>query len=88
MSREHEEFTKHIIYRQIDTTVIVSACFPLVENIVAWLFQRRGRKWTNQVTISDHDHHEHDHHYHHHYHQVIIERCRQVLHARHLSMIT
>ena len=57
MSREHEEFTKHFIYRQIDTTVIVSACFPLVENIVAWLFQRRGRKWTNQVIISDHDHH-------------------------------
>ena len=50
-----------LIFRQIDTTVIVSACFPLVENIVAWLFQRRGRKWTNQV---------------------IIERCRQVLHDR------
>ena len=47
--------------RQIDLTVIVAACFPLVENIVAWLFQRRGRKWTNQV---------------------IIERCRKVLHAR------
>merc|ERR550519_2699126 len=47
--------------RQIDLTVIVAACFPLVENIVAWLFQRRGRKWTNQV---------------------IIERCRRVLHAR------
>ena len=31
--------------RQIDLTVIVAACFPLVENIVAWLFQRRGRKW-------------------------------------------
>ena len=31
--------------RQIDLTVIVAACFPLVENLVAWLFQRRGRKW-------------------------------------------
>ena len=51
MSREHEDYIKHVIFRQIDTTVIVSACFPLVENIVAWLFQRRGRKWTNQVTM-------------------------------------
>jgi len=37
--------------RQIDMTVITAACFPLVENIVAWLFQRRGRKWTNKVII-------------------------------------
>ena len=37
--------------RQIDLTVIVSACFPLIENIVAWLFQKRGRKWTNMVII-------------------------------------
>ena len=37
--------------RQIDLTVITAACFPLVENIVAWLFQRRGRKWTNMVII-------------------------------------
>ena len=37
--------------RQIDLTVIVSACFPLVESLLAWLFQRRGRKWTNMVII-------------------------------------
>jgi len=37
--------------RQIDLTVIVSACFPLVESLVAWLFQKRGRKWTNMVII-------------------------------------
>ena len=37
--------------RQIDLTVITAACFPLVENLVAWLFQRRGRKWTNKVII-------------------------------------
>ena len=37
--------------RQIDMTVITSACFPLVENLLAWLFSRRGRKWTNMVII-------------------------------------
>jgi len=47
--------------RQIDSTVIVASCFPLVENIIAWIFSKRGRKHTNQV---------------------IIEKCREVLHAR------
>ena len=37
--------------RQIDTTVIVASCFPLVENIIAWIFRKRGRKHTNQVII-------------------------------------
>ncbi|XP_023331632.1 cytochrome P450 3A19 [Eurytemora carolleeae] len=37
--------------RQIDTTVIISSCFPAVEKIIAWMFSRRGRKRTNQVII-------------------------------------
>ena len=37
--------------RQIDLTVLTAACFPLVESLVAWLFQKRGRKWTNMVII-------------------------------------
>ena len=37
--------------RQIDSTVIMASCFPLVENIIAWIFSKRGRKHTNQVII-------------------------------------
>ena len=42
--------------RQIDTTVIVASCFPLVESIIAWIFKRRGRKKTNQVTATSYSH--------------------------------
>jgi len=37
--------------RQIDMTVIMSSCFPAFESLLAWIFQRRGRKYTNQVII-------------------------------------
>merc|ERR1719334_2372811 len=45
------KMVRNALDRQIDLTVIVSTCFPLIENIVAWLFQKRGRKWTNIVII-------------------------------------
>jgi len=37
--------------RQIDTTVIVSSCFPIIESLLAWIFSRRGRKKTNIAII-------------------------------------
>jgi len=45
------KMVRNALDRQIDLTVIVSTCFPLIENIVAWMFQKRGRKWTNIVII-------------------------------------
>ena len=62
--------------RQIDLTVIVAACFPLVENIVAWLFQRRGRKWYSYLSCKRSSKCSKR------TNKVIIERCRRVLHAR------
>jgi len=37
--------------RQIDTTVILGACFPLVEYVLAWFCSKKGRKKTNIVII-------------------------------------
>jgi len=37
--------------RQIDTTVIVASCFPLVSDIMEWWCSTKGRKKTNIVII-------------------------------------
>ena len=37
--------------RQIDTTVVVASCFPLVSDIMEWWCSKKGRKKTNIVII-------------------------------------
>jgi len=53
-TNENDQLLKMVraaLHRQIDTTVIVSSCFPAIESLLAWVFRKRGRKWTNKVIL-------------------------------------
>jgi len=51
---QNDRFLKMVrdsLDRQIDSTVILGSCFPMVEYVLAWWCSKKGRKKTNIVII-------------------------------------